>query len=206
MTIKDIETFLLKGDIQDAIEYDIKPILHLNKKPGGYFGAPRQILCMIDFLGALYCGSKKATSHTAIKFIKKVLGSDDIDPAYKKNGRVLYKMYRDGLVHLYQPKKLILPDNRKVEWCVYKGKRLQRFIKVKSDLKEYKIRNPKHLEIVEHPAMETNRYILLISINCLYEDLKRGIDKYLSLMKKESNFVDKWNKTATYICEYERLV
>lgn len=202
MTITEIEDFLLKGDIKDAINFDIVPILHLKIEQGGYFGASRQILCMVDFLGALYCGNNKETRSTksAVKFIKKIMGSPEIDPKYNENGEILYEIYRHGLVHLYQPKKLILEDKRKVEWCVHKGGRVDNINVKDNEQNKIFIQNARHMNIVKHPKRDS--YLLIISLDCLFEDLKKAINKYLELIKSNKKYRRNWEKVASYISDY----
>lgn len=55
MSFSQMESFL-NEELKEQILYEIAPILHLGYSPGGYFGVTRQIVCMIDFLGALYSG------------------------------------------------------------------------------------------------------------------------------------------------------
>lgn len=203
MTIDKIEHFLLKGDMQDVIKYDIEPILHLELEPGGFFGAPRQILCMIDFLGAAYSGKYKNTARGAVKFIKNIMGSNAIDPNYKINGELMYKMYRHGLIHLFQPKKFILEDKTKVEWSIYKGSRIQGTLIVKSDAESYKFNNVEHLKIVKHPKRDTS--VLFICLNSLIEDFKKSLEIYFQLINKDQKYLRRWDKVSSYIVEYEEI-
>ncbi len=202
LTVTEIEDFLLKSDIKDAINFDITPILHLKIEQGGYFGASRQILCMVDFIGALYCGNNKETGSTksAVKFIKEVMGSQEIDPKYKENGEILYEIYRHGLVHLYQPKKLTLGDKRKIEWCVHKGGRVDNIEAKDNEQNKIAIKNAHHMDIVKHTDRES--YLLIISLDCLFEDLKKAILKYSQLIKSDKKYLCKWNKVANYISDY----
>lgn len=202
MSITQIETFLLKGDMQDVIRYDIEPILHLKKEPGGYFGATREILCMVDFLGAMYIGKSRAYSKGAIKFIKEVIRSGSSDRNYEKNGEVMYRMYRHGLVHLFQPKKYI-KDKIEIEWGVYKGERKEKSLEIKSSKKTYIYKNVRHLEIKKHQDKK-DTYILFISLKCLFSDFRKSLNEYFKLIKqKDKKYLNRWRKVANKITDYE---
>lgn len=205
MNIKQIEKFLLKGDMYDVLKYDIEPILHLDEEPGGYFGVPRQIFSLVDFLGAMYTGEYRRgkSSRAAIKYIQEVMGSDGIDPNYKNNGKLMYEMYRHGLVHLFQPKMFELEHGTKIEWCVHKRGRTDD-IEVKNDRESvYKIGRAQHLEIRDHPTK--NSKVLIISLKCLFEDFNKSLRVYFQIIDSDkNNYIPKWNKVAGYITDYER--
>lgn len=118
-------------DLLTSARHDIYPIIQLNNPQGGYFGVPRSVLSYVDYLGALYCGytgvvrrnrgvsiRQIATSRKAERFIEDVLGN--IDVAYRHNGKLLYRMYRHGTVHLYRPNILRIRDNNRVlTWALF---------------------------------------------------------------------------------------
>src|SRR4030042_6241644 len=115
MTVEEMVKFI-ESELLPQAKLEIQTWIRPKKKTGGYFVVSRQILCMIDFLGAVYSGypfierksdrngKKIATQNKAKKFIttffnpKKTYKKDIVDK--------LYNMYRNGLVHLYQPKIL----------------------------------------------------------------------------------------------------
>lgn len=206
MDLKQIERFLLKGDMQDVIKYDIKPILHLKIEPGGYFGVPRQLFCLIDFLGAMYTGKydRGNSSKGAEKFIKNIMGDKTIDENYKKNGKLMYDMYRHGLVHFFQPKKFILNGWNKTGWCVHKKSRKDD-LEVKDDKGgKYVIKNARHLEIVKHPDSTKDFNVLVISLKCLFEDFQKSLNRYYQVVRDDENkYVSRWNKVAAYMSDYE---
>ena len=128
MKLWDMKRFLHE-ELKEQILLEIAPILHVGIPQGGYFGVTRQILCLVEFLGTLYCGYDKkrdgkdiAQTWKAEKFIKEVMGKD-FDKNYEANGELMYTMYRHGLVHLYQPKTLKLKDGTELRWMAYKGGR-----------------------------------------------------------------------------------
>ncbi len=207
MSLDEIEKFLLKGDMQDVLKWDVEPILHLNREEGGYFGVPRQLFSLIDFLGSTYTGKHKPgnSSRGAVKYIHEVMGSDEIDPNYKKNGKLMYDMYRHGIVHFFQPKKFELFDGTKVAWCVHKKGRNDTVDGIKDhDGKEYVIENARHLEIMRHPDPKKDFSVLIISLKCLFEDFKKSLNVYFEIAKKDDKYVTKWNAVAAYMTTYEK--
>lgn len=211
MNRKEIENFLLKGDMQDVMKYDVEPILHLDEEPGGYFGVPRQLFSLIDFLGAMYTGKyqRGKSGIGAIKYIKEIMGSDEIDSAYREKGKLMYEMYRHGLVHFFQPKMFKLTDGAefrlengtKIEWSVHKGNRTDD-VSLKDDNKQvHLIKNAQHLGVEDHPLKDSK--ILIISLRCLFEDFKKSLSIYFDLIEKDKKYISKWNTVAGYITEYE---
>lgn len=204
MKIKDIETFLF-GEVKEQVLYEIAPILHLGYSPGGYFGVTRQIVCMIDFLGALYSGfdpkkdithrkdgkviKKIAKSGKALRFIKEILG--EIDQNYRVNGKYLIEMYRNGLVHLYQPKELEIEGGRILSWLPYKGPRTGDILVSDNRI----IRGASHLLIVENMG----QHFLPVSIKCLYDDLLTAIDLYMGKLRNEKILEERFISTANEI-------
>jgi len=204
-----IEAFF-SNEVKEQVLYEISPILHLGYAPGGYFGVTRQIVCMIDFMGALYCGfdPKKdikvrgdrtfkhiASSQKALTFIEEIFGS--IDENYTENGRYLIEMYRHGLVHLYQPKELKLKDGRVLSWLPYKGGRIAD-IRVSDDRI---IRGAGHLRIVANSGQN----FLPVSIKCLYDDLLTSIDVYIEKLRNSEELRAKFVSSANEIIEPEEF-
>jgi len=82
MKLWEMKRFLHE-ELKEQILLEIAPILHVGIPQGGYFGVTRQILCLVEFLGTLYCGYDKkrdgkdiAQTWKAEKFIKEVMGKD----------------------------------------------------------------------------------------------------------------------------------
>lgn len=206
MNLEQIKSFL-EEELKEQILLDIAPILYIGQKVGGYFGVTRQILCLVDFLGALYRGydgkrknKRMVISETwkAKELIKGVFG--DIDPKYRENGEVLYDMYRHGLVHLYQPRAIKQENGRKLEWVIYKGPRERAAIK----FGERVIQNVRHLGVTVNPS-DKKTDLLTISITCLYKDLLTAIDRYYVLLEndKSGKLLKNWKAVANAIAEAE---
>ena len=194
----------LQEEVKEQILLEIAPILHVGIAQGGYFGVTRQILCLVDFLGALYSGyngevDKKterkmiSKGEKAIKFIEEIMGEND--PNYKTNGIYLYLMYRHGLVHLYQPKEIELKDGKKLSWLAYKGPR--------EGTNVLEVQNVKHMGISQSPQDPNTKY-LTISIISLYYDLITAIDLFTKKLELEKDLQNKWISTANAISEPEK--
>jgi len=195
------------------IENWIKP----RKKQGGYFVTVRQILCMVDFLGAVYWGyplqerkpkSKKtkkllkpmkiARSEKAIKFI-----TDFFKPTntYQKDiVTKLYNMYRHGLVHLYQPRILKYKSKGKLMWFFYKGKRSWSRKFVDSNQGKIIFNNVDHLKIITNDPSR-KRYYLAVCIDALYEDFEKAALVYKTKLAKIKYLQRNWRTTVNAICK-----
>lgn len=205
MGVRQIKSFL-ENELKEQIFLEIAPILYIGQETGGYFGVTRQVLCLVNFLGALYCGftpeerkqkQDVGPSSKALQFIENVLG--DIDPAYKSlEGKYFYEMYRHGLVHLYQPKSLKLRSGRKVNWMIYKGDRESHTEVINIAGKRHTVQNVKHLGILNNPFNSGSNY-LAISITCLYKDLLTSIDNFYERIKKNKDLLKNWRQTANAI-------
>lgn len=184
-SLQDIRRDL--NDLKTSLENDVHPIIQINSTQGGYFGVPRAVLSYVDYLGALYQGYNGAinnrgirsiaTTQKAERFIQDIMGA--IDPNYALNGRLLYKMYRHGTVHLYRPNTLRnTTTGENLFWVAYKGNRMDN------------ITHDGRLIVVEHvvPQYGSDAEDLLpVSINCLYKDLLAAINYYFQMIEDEVN-------------------
>jgi hypothetical protein len=186
MTLQEAEEFL-KGDLKQSIKNDIHPILQLDKEEGGYFGVPRSVLCYVDFLATLYVGR----GGEAVHFLKDVMAS--VDPLYAVNGELLYRMYRHGTVHRYQPNELKQQQTGKtLSWLPYKGDREAWTI---ADRRALKLR---HMQPIKGNDQSD---WLPVSINCLYDDLRATIDEFCARLDADTTLLTKWNKAAVALCK-----
>lgn len=211
MELWQIKRFL-QEEVKEQIFLEVAPILYIGQEVGGYFGATRQILCFLEFLGALYSGyngrdkypngaKKIASSKKSIMFIKKILG--EVDDMYSQNGKYLYAMYRHGLVHLYQPRTIKQKNGRILMWAPYKGARERATINFRTDVREFSIQNVRHMGISENPSDKSSD-LLTVSIICLYKDLLTVIDNfYLRVEGNKNDELKKWRETANAILEPE---
>lgn len=194
----------LQEEVKEQILLEIAPILHVGIAQGGYFGVTRQILCLVDFLGALYSGYngeiyKKTERKLISKSVKSIKFIDEImrenDPNYKNNGKYLCLMYRHGLVHLYQPKEIELKDGKKLSWLAYKGPR--------EGAKVLEVQNVRHMGVSQSPQ-DSNIKFLTISITCLYYDLITAVDLYIKRLELDKNLQTNWISTANAISEPDK--
>jgi len=212
MTLLQIRSFL-KKELAPQIKLEIKPLLYKGQRGGGYFGVTRQILCMVDFLGALYCGYKGekypngsrkiSTSTKALRYLKEMMGNN-IDSGYRICGDELYAMYRHGLVHLYQPRMIFQKNSRTLKWFAYKGRRSRKKIIANSNIGKRAFHNVRHLKITADPLNIIQDY-LPISINCLYTDLLESVDLYYRKLKKQPELQKNWSETANAIIQPEKI-
>lgn len=208
----------MKGiEMIDFIDHELLPQAQLEirnwikpkKRQGGYFVTMRQILCMVDFLGAVYCGyplkerktDKKgqriATSTKAIEFITSFF-----DPKPTYNPYVvakLHDMYRNGLVHLYQPKILKFAGGQ-LQWFCYKGNRHMKIIPVDTNNGKVIFKNVSHLKIMLS-AFQKKKYYLPISIYCLYEDFEKAVLNYRRKLLNTKTLQRNWRTTVNAICK-----
>lgn len=189
MTLNDITDYLL-NDLKVSVVDDILPCVNPNSNKGGYFGVPKLVMTYVDYLGALYHGytakrnkNKRrifATGSHAKKFLKDVFGQTD--PNYKKYGDLLWKIYRNGTIHLYEPLKL-KNSTEEITWLAYKGSRTEM------------LPNPYNIQVrYLVPYNHGNHsWQQPISITCLYDDLLHAINIYSSMISTdhilETNFV-----------------
>jgi len=210
MSLQQIKSFL-ENELKEQIFLEVAPILYIGQESGGYFGVTRQILCLVNFLGALYYGyspdekKKKSDigpSWKALEFMKNIMS--DVDPIYKsKEAEYFYEMYRHGLIHLYQPKTLKLKGRRKLNWFLYKGGRNSHTETINDEYgNRFKIPNVSHLRVLTYSfGGNPNKDFLSISITCLYKDLLTSIDIFYNKIEKDKVLLKHWRQTANAISE-----
>jgi len=207
MTADEMVAFI-DNELLPQAKLEIGNWINPKKKQGGYFIVTRQIFCMVDFLGATYSGyplsqrkndpngRRIATSTKAIRFITTFF-----KPKRTYNRTVITKlhdMYRNGLVHLYQPKILKLSNKNTLEWFIHKGNRHLDKIEVGSNTGKRTFKNVDHL--VEIPDYSNkNRHYLPISINCLYEDFVAAVQLYRDKLHKIKYLQTNWRTAVTAI-------
>lgn len=209
MTCNEMVMFI-DNELLPQIKLEIQNWIKPNKRQGGYFVTVRQILCFVDFLGAAYSGyplseSKKdpqgrriATSQKAIVFMTTFF---EPKQTYQQNAVTqLYDMYRHGLVHLYQPKILKFGSRKKLLWFFYKGKRHLSKIKINTDKGKIVFKNVSHLQITNND-LSKNNYYLAVSIDCLYKDFEKAINKYRNKLKNTQYLQRNWRTTVNAICK-----
>lgn len=207
---------MTQSEMIDFINHELLPQVKLeiqnwvkpHKKQGGYFVTIRQIMCMVDFLGAVYCGYPKkesivdkrgqkiASAKKAIKFI-----TDFFEPKITYHDYIvkkLYDMYRNGLVHLYQPKILKFCGG-KLQWFCYKGSRHINKISMDTNNGKVIFNKVNHLQIMSSSPQSGN-YYLPISIYCLYDDFEKAVISYRDKLARSKKLQLNWRTTVNAIC------
>lgn len=172
MTLEEIMEYL-QNDLKRSIGTDIDPVI---EHGDGFFSVPRSVFSYIDYLGMLYTGDRRdqrgyrQTTRNAIQFIEDILG--EIDPAYRTHASMLYKMYRHGTIHQFQPKDIWITKNGELyTWFVIKG--------------------PKSGAIHLQP-IEGNRFP--IDLERLVEDLRKAVDLYCERLDNNHTLVERFNQ------------
>lgn len=213
MTRTEIVDFLDK-ELVPQVQTEINGLIWPRKKHGAYFITVRQILCMVDFLGAVYCGYPLAErkvdknglhiskSEKAVKFILKYFAPK---ATYNKNTvQQLYTMYRHGLVHLYQPRYLRLSNKKVLKWFFYRGNRHLSRLPLDTDSGRVVVNNVKHLEIINIGARK-NLFHLPICVDALCEDFMQAIETYKTDVAAKKTLQRKWRTTVNAICKPRKL-
>jgi hypothetical protein len=185
MTLRQMQDYLTK-DLRVSVVNDVAPCLQPTKPTGGYFAVPRLVLGYVDYLGALYHGYQGrmnrgrrvfAESGYAKSFLRDVFGQ--VDGHYALYGDLLWEIYRNGTIHLYQP--LTLQNGQRViNWAVYKGQRTQRIL-------VQDVGVPRFVRHLEPQWIVLNHWIQPVSITCLYEDILLAIDTYVSMISSNAS-------------------
>jgi len=210
MTPTEMVSFIDK-ELLPQTQEEIQNLIHPKKKQGGYFVVTRQILCMTDFLGAVYSGyprserkrdekEKKERISTTKKAKRFIAAFFKPKSTYRRDTvNKLYDMYRHGLVHLYQPRTLQYKKGS-LEWFVYKGKRYQAKMIVSTNKGEIIIKDVDHLKIIQF-APDKNRYHLAICIDALYDDFKQATIDYKNKLVQAKHLQSNWRATVDAICK-----
>lgn len=188
MTQNEIVDYL-RNDLANSVLDDVWPCVQPSNPRGGYFAVPRLVLSYDDYLGALYHGyigrrgrnRRIFADHNYAKtFLKEIFGVIDVN--YKTYGDLLWEIYRNGTVHLYEPMKLE-NQGKIVTWLVHKYGRIA---DVPTQLGNV---NLTHLVPYQYGPSE---WWQPISIVCLFRDLLSAIGEYanriISSQSSEAKF------------------
>lgn len=180
-------------NIAEVIIQDLCPLL--NTPEGAPHTISREFSCYIDYLGALYCGTKKnkngkehleGSGKRFINYLKDVMYI--ADPGYNKQAETIYEMYRCGAVHEFDPKVLSDPSGKELHWFEYRGARKQYY----EEWRKY----VDHLKPVLYPE-DSKVYYLPVSTICLAQDLLYSIEQFKHFsLKSEKCLIEHWNEAA----------
>jgi hypothetical protein len=158
MNEQQIGEYLLY-DLRVSVINDIAPCLRRRSREGGYFAVPRLTLSAVNYLAIL---NRISPDNYLIRFF------GHLDQNYIGYGRLLWEVYRNGLIHTYEPKKL-QNGNHIIDWTLYKGQRITNIDEVRiCHLVPFRITN--------------NEWTQPVSILCLYDDLIAAIEYNVELL------------------------
>jgi len=203
MTAAQMQDYLI-DDLRRSLVNDVKPIVKARSLEGGYFAVPRLVLSYVDYLGALYYGYHGLTSHGrrifalqsyAKRFLKDVFGLIDVN--YQNHGELVWEIYRNGTIHLYEPMRLENGGNV-IGWMVYKGAR-RKLLPIS--------RNPQWVVHLIPIRLGGGVWAQPLSITCLYADLVRAVERYSDLIINNATLQDNFRTAANAlrIPEHTRL-
>jgi len=197
MTRDEIVDYLL-NDLRRSVVDDVYPCIRPGDPRGGYFAVPKLVLSYVDYLGALYHGYDGrrnrqgrrifAYHEYAKTFLRDIFGK--VDPHYTEHGDLLWEIYRNGTIHLYEPMTL-QNQGREIHWHAYKGPRIELLPKLIEGSQDMFWAT----HLVPHEVLQ-NRWVQPISITCLYEDLLASITLYARVIETDHNVEDRFRQTA----------
>jgi hypothetical protein len=178
---QDARQYLL--DQRGVVERDLRPLL---KDQGAPFTICREVMSSIDHLGQLYTGSAQCGARFQA-FMEHVLG--DVDLNYRRRAGEVYRMYRCGTVHEFEPKVLENKNGQTLAWLCYRGNRGGQQIEPEGIGRL----SVTHLEPVVYVAGRS--FGLPVSTNCLLDDLVAAIDRFVAAGPEDER-VTAWNRAA----------
>lgn len=171
----------LKTGVRGSIFTDIVQAAKYHSEHGGtnagWFSVPRQVFCLIDFLGSIaYNNDPKkredeASTRKAVKFIKEFFPKH-----YKPYANLLVALWRHGTVHNFVPSVyFVMQGNQKtiVNWTSNR-----------SDEKHNRVVN---MKTFNKKGSEDTIY-LSTNICQLGDDLLSAFDKFIQRIENKSSF------------------
>lgn len=146
----------------------------------GYFGIPRQVFCIVDFLGHLLNPPRKKhgydTSFRAIKFIQTCFPE-----SYKNVAPLIYQQWRHDTVHTLLPRKYVVKrdaEEIRLPWLVSRSKS--------------QLSRKSHMRPMYQKQMR-DEVTIVVNIVELAKDLLRALDNFIEKIKSD----DKLRKECT---------
>ncbi|OGU27105.1 MAG: hypothetical protein A2057_06840 [Ignavibacteria bacterium GWA2_35_9] len=176
-----MESNYLKVKVRGSIITDIVDIAKYHSINrginAGWFSVPRQVFCIVDFLGSISYNNKGkesgASTRKAVRFIKEFFPKH-----YKPFANLLIAMWRHGTVHNFAPSAYyVVKGNRKI---------IIRWTSNRSDA----IHNRKvNLNIFDKKGQKDN---IFLSINTcqLADDLLNAFDKFINKIERKPSFMN----------------
>ncbi|MFZ5516647.1 MAG: hypothetical protein ACOY90_08410 [Candidatus Zhuqueibacterota bacterium] len=204
MNEKEVISYL-KTTVRDMIIDDVISVaeFHCNQNVGrneGFFDIPRQVFCIVDFLGYLLNPPRKNkghdTSYRAIKFITAFFPE-----TYKNIAPLIYQQWRHDTVHTLLPKKYITRHNNeeiKLYWLSSRSRS-----KVSLDV---------HM-LPMYQKGKRNCITIIVNMVQLAADLLNAFDKFLKKIetddKVKADSIKRFNELFEYqepIDDYKEII
>ena len=188
-------TQYLDNTVRNIIEDDVIRIAYYqcNSKLGrneGYFDIPRQVFCIVDFLGYLMSSPRDNkghdTSYRAIKFIELCF------PArYKNIAPLIYQQWRHDTVHTLLPKKYIINFDKEV---------------IKLNWLSSRSTSKESLDVHMLPMYQLksrNDITIIVNIVQLAEDLLLAFDNFMEKLKNNDELRKECTERFDFLFEYQ---
>lgn len=156
----------------------------------GYFDIPRQVFCIVDFLGYLLSPPRKNkgddTSFRAIRFIETCFPE-----AYQYIAPLIYQQWRHDTVHTLLPKKYVVKTDTeeiKLEWLCSRSRCQES-------------RNAHMLPM--HQREGRNDITIVVNILQLAEDLLKAFDNFMGKINSDDKLRQECIKRFNELFEYQ---
>jgi hypothetical protein len=156
----------------------------------GYFGIPRQVFCIVDFLGHLLNPPRKNykydTSLRAIKFIQTCFPE-----SYRDIAPLIYQQWRHGTVHALLPKKYIVKvDGQEI-----------RLRWLSSRSKSEESRNAHMLPMYQKERRDD--MTIVVNIVELAKDLLKALDNFIGRIEGDDKLRKECIQRFSELLEYQ---
>lgn len=169
-------------NLKNTVEADVRPLL---KTPDGApFAITREVLSYVDHLGHLYTGKPRVDQRSQ-EYLVEILSK--VDQNYSRRAVEIYKMYRCGPVHEFEPKILENNKGQSLGWLCYRDRRQA---KISFNGQQIAVT---HLEPVS--VTPTAFFWLPVSTMCLIDDLVGSIEQFTQA-GPASDRIAAWNRAA----------
>ena len=167
-------------NLRSTVVNDIQPLL--NTEGAAPFAISREVLCYIDHLSHLYTGRIEVGKRFSI-FMNEV--ASKVDDNYRSRSEEIYRMYRNGTVHEFEPKTLENNKGYLLYWLCYRGERVENL----------EIEGSKYQVIHLVPCGGSGRYWLPVSTKCFVDDLIEFINLFIKSNQDDERKTF-WNRAA----------
>ena len=175
---KEASEYLI--NLRSTVVNDIQPLL--NTEGAAPFAISREVLCYVDHLSHLYTGRTEVGKRFSI-FMNEV--ASKVDENYQSRSEEIYRMYRNGTVHEFEPKTLENNKGDLLYWLCFRGERVENL--------EIEGTNYQVTHLV--PCGGSGRYWLPVSTKCFVDDLIEFINLFVKSDQDDERKTF-WNRAA----------